>query len=80
MKRIISWRSLAERMGASVSTLKRLEKDDADFPRKVKVSPGRVGFFEDEADEYLSSRERVAPRTATRQDVAPIEPQPAAAA
>ena len=60
MKRIISWRTLAERMGVSVSTCKRLEKDDPDFPRKVRPSPGRVGFFDDEADEYIGGRERVA--------------------
>ena len=61
MTKIISWRELANRMaGASVSTVKRLEKIDPEFPRKVKVSLGRVGFFEDEVDAYLASRKRVA--------------------
>ena len=63
MKKIISWRTLAERIDASVSTAKRLEKDEPDFPRKVRVSPGRVGFFEDEVDEFIAARERVELKT-----------------
>ena len=59
MKKIISWRTLAERIDASVSTAKRLERDAPDFPRKVQVSPGRVGFFEDEVDVFIAARERV---------------------
>ena len=59
-RRIISWRELAKRMAdASVSTAKRLEKIDPDFPQKVEVSPGRVGFFEDEIDNYIARRPRV---------------------
>lgn len=56
MKKVISWRTLAERLDTSVSTAKRLEKDDPDFPRKVRISPGRVGFFEDEATTYTKLR------------------------
>ena len=69
MKKIISWRTLAERIDASVSTAKRLEKDDPDFPRKVRVSPGRVGFFEDEVDEYIAARTRACTASAVRQFV-----------
>ena len=62
MTKILSWRGLASRLGdASISTAKRLEKSDPDFPRKVKISPGRVGFFEHEADIYIAARERVDP-------------------
>jgi predicted DNA-binding transcriptional regulator AlpA len=60
MKVIISWRTFAQRLNTSLSTAKRLESDDPGFPRKVQVSPGRVGFFEDEADSYIASRKRVA--------------------
>ena len=60
MKKIISWNAFASSLGdASVSTVKRLEKSDPDFPRKVRVSPGRVGFFEHEADAYIAARQRV---------------------
>ena len=60
MKKIISWNAFANRLGdASVSTVKRLEKSDPDFPRKVRVSPGRVGFLEDEVDDYIAARARV---------------------
>ena len=60
MEEIISWDEIARRLGdASVSTAKRLEKSDPDFPRKVRISPGRVGFFGKEADSYIAARERV---------------------
>ena len=55
MKRILSWRSLSENSELSVSTLKRLCKTDPKFPRKIRISPGRVGFYEDEADAWLES-------------------------
>jgi len=67
MTKILSWRELASRLGgASVSTAKRLEKSDPDFPAKIQISPGRVGFFEHDADSYISARE-------------PVEQKPAAA-
>ena len=78
MKKIISWRTLAEGIDASVSTAKRLEKNDPDFPRRVRVSPGRVGFFEDEVDEYIAARERVELKTAEAgADPAPDTPDTA---
>ena len=60
MRKIISPKTFAGNIDTSLSTLKRLEKNDPKFPQKVRVSAGRVGFFEDEADEYVSNRERVA--------------------
>lgn len=55
MRRILSWRSFSERSELSVSTLKRLRNSDPNFPRKIQISPGRVGFFEHEVDRWLDS-------------------------
>ena len=45
----------ADRAGFSVSTLKRLEADGK-FPARVQVTPGRVGYVEDEVDAFISDR------------------------
>ncbi len=50
--RFFSWKQQAARRGTSVSTEKRLQKEDPRYPQKVQISPGRVGFPEDEADAY----------------------------
>ncbi len=52
---LISWRGLRDRSTLSISTLKRLAKNDPKFPRKVYLSPGRVGFYEGDADAWLVS-------------------------
>ena len=48
----ISWRQMAKRRGTSVSTEKRLHATDPRYPTKYHTSPGRVGFAENEVDEY----------------------------
>ena len=48
----LSWKEIAARRGTSVSTEKRLHKTDPRYPKKTRLSPGRVGFAEEEADEY----------------------------
>ena len=50
--RFLSWKQMAARRGTSVSTEKRLQKEDPRYPTKVPISSGRVGFPEDEADAY----------------------------
>ncbi len=50
--RFLSWKEIATRRGTSVSTEKRLEKEDPDYPDKTQLSPGRVGFAEDQAEQY----------------------------
>ena len=50
--RFLSWKDMAARRGTSVSTEKRLHKTDPRYPKKVNLSPGRVGFAEEAADEY----------------------------
>ena len=53
--RFLSWRELGSRADLSLSTLKRLRLEDPLFPRKIKISPGRIGFVEAEADAWLAS-------------------------
>ena len=48
----LSWKEIAARRGVSVSTEKRLHKTDPRHPKKTRLSPGRVGFAKEEADEY----------------------------
>ncbi len=55
MPQFLTWRDLRDRSTLSVSTLKRLAKDDPHFPRKFCLSPGRVGFRECEAHDWLES-------------------------
>lgn len=52
--RYISWREFADRLDVSVSTAKRLHKTDPDFPRRVRISAGRVGFTDVSADNYMA--------------------------
>jgi predicted DNA-binding transcriptional regulator AlpA len=53
--RYISYREFCERHDLSLSTLKRREKEDPRFPRKVRLSSKRVGFREEEVDAYLAA-------------------------
>ena len=54
MQQVLSLRKAAETAGVSLSTLKRLIAAGA--LKKVRVSEGRVGVFEAELDDYLTSR------------------------
>ena len=47
-----SWKQRAEARSTSVSTEKRRYKADPRYPRLVQISPGRVGFVDDELDAY----------------------------
>ena len=58
MYQLISWRDFADRLNTSVSTTKRLHAEDPEFPKKVRISPGRVGFFAHEADAYIAALKR----------------------
>lgn len=42
-------------LGISVSTLYERMKD-SDFPKKVKLSPGRVGFRRADIEDYIQSK------------------------
>ncbi len=52
---LISKAEAARRCGFSISTLKRLEISHH-FPRRVKITEGRVGFLESEIDDWIASR------------------------
>ena len=55
MSSLISKSEAAHRCGFSISTLKRLEQN-SDFPGRVKITQGRVGFLESEIDDWIASR------------------------
>ena len=42
-------------LGISVSTINRLIKN-GDFPKKIKLSPGRKVFMKNEIDEWIKSQ------------------------
>ncbi len=42
-------------LGISVSTINRLNKN-GDFPKKIKLSPGRKVFMKFEIDEWIESK------------------------
>ena len=57
-RRILRKRATAAKVGLSVVTLWRLSRLGK-FPQAVKLSDQAVGFYEDEVEAWLASRERV---------------------
>lgn len=53
--RYLPWREVARTTGLSRTTAWRLQKRD-DFPAPYAISPGRVGYREDEVDAWCVSR------------------------
>jgi prophage regulatory protein len=47
----------ADRYGASIRTLQRMVRE-GQAPTPVRVSPGRIGFYEHEVQEWLASLPR----------------------
>jgi predicted DNA-binding transcriptional regulator AlpA len=58
MKKILKPEEAMNRTGLSRATIWRLEKK-GDFPKRVQISEGRVGWYSDEVDEFIESRPRV---------------------
>mgnify|MGYP005663931563 CR=1 FL=1 len=58
MRNIIGPKQTEKRVGFSRSTMWREEKAGR-FPQRVQISPNRVGWFEDEIDEFIESRPRI---------------------
>jgi predicted DNA-binding transcriptional regulator AlpA len=57
--RLISSAELRARLGGiSKTTLWRLAKTEPDFPRAVRVTPGKDGFSESEVIAFIESRKR----------------------
>jgi predicted site-specific integrase-resolvase len=55
---IIDKKTAAGRLGVSITTLWRLQKAGL-LQKCVRVSPGRVGLYDDEVNEFIATRERV---------------------
>ena len=53
--RLISRREAANQVGLSISSLKRLEAAGL-FPKKIKITAGRVGYLEGEVGEWIAAR------------------------
>ena len=49
-------KEVSELLGISVSTINRLNKN-GNFPKKIKLSPGRKVFLRSEIDEWIKTRE-----------------------
>ena len=49
-------KEVSELLGISVSTINRLNKN-GDFPKKIKLSPGRKVFLRSEIDEWIKTRD-----------------------
>lgn len=60
--RYMPWREVARTTGLSRTTAWRLQKRD-DFPAPYAISPGRVGYREEEVEAWCASRGHSAPRT-----------------
>ena len=53
--KLISQKKAAEYCDLSISTLKRLRKID-DFPQPVQISERRIGYFQNEIEDWLNNR------------------------
>ena len=53
--RYLPWKEVARATGLSRTTASRLQKRD-DFPAPYSISPGRVGYKEDEVEAWRASR------------------------
>lgn len=81
--RYLPWREVARTTGLSRTTAWRLQKRD-DFPAPYAISPGRVGYREEEVEAWCVSRGHSGPRARpspeARIEAASAEPSPVPAA
>lgn len=56
-RRTIGADVVEQKTDLSRSTLYRMEKADR-FPKRRQLSPGRIGWLEEEIDQWLEQRER----------------------
>jgi prophage regulatory protein len=66
---------IKQRSGLSASTIWRLEQA-GDFPRRLQLAPGRIGWLESDFELWLASRRRVQTKSeaqAAAQQTAPKE-------
>ena len=74
--RLLSWDQVERIASISRSTAWRMERDGA-FPRRVRVSPGRVGWWESELTQWKRSRSGEVPPPPPRKEVDAAVRQPA---
>ncbi|MCC8950693.1 AlpA family phage regulatory protein [Bradyrhizobium sp. Arg62] len=48
----------ARRVGRHHLTLYRWKESNPDFPRPIRVSPGRIAYYADEVEAYINNRPR----------------------
>ncbi len=53
--RLLHYREVVARTGLSRTTIWRLVRA-GDFPRPVRISPGRTGFLEDEVSDWIETK------------------------
>ncbi|MCO5106648.1 MAG: AlpA family phage regulatory protein [Burkholderiaceae bacterium] len=54
--RILRVEQVADRIGGSRALVWRKAKEEADFPKPIKVTPGITGWLEHEVDAYIARR------------------------
>jgi len=58
-ERILRRREVVTRTGLSVSTIRRREISDPDFPKRVRLGPNAVGWRESEVSGWIRSLQRL---------------------
>lgn len=53
--RVITKKELAEKVGYSAMHISRLEKAGV-FPRRIQLGPNRVGWIEDEIEQWIKAK------------------------
>jgi len=56
--RLLTAEQTAALLNCHKVTLWRWMKTIPEFPRPIRISPGRIAFFEDEVTKYISTRPR----------------------
>lgn len=75
--RFLPWKEVARATGLSRTTAWRLQKR-GEFPAPYAISPGRVGFLEDEVEAWRVSRDHSAARAERPSAAQPLRPIPQA--
>ena len=65
--RVITRREIVQKVGFSLMHISRLEKV-GQFPRRIQLGPNRVGWIEDEIDQWIKAK------IAERDGVASVAP------
>lgn len=56
--KILSAKEVTNKIGLSRTTIWRMERK-GDFPQRIILSPGRVGWNSDEIDDWLETRPKI---------------------